>query len=659
MLKENHNPFIRGSFYKCLKSYRKIRRSKIRKFKQDILDKLDNLQENDPKSYWKLLDELKNKTNNNKEKPENNISPKEWKEYFENLNTIKYQNQELEEMKQKLNSVENDTVFNELDYTISSDEISKAIKSLKNSKACGFSTISNEMIKYSQTVNIPLFKKMFNLVFSNSIYPNSWGQGFITPIHKKGSYHDPANYRGITIADNIGKLFNQILNNRLTKFLTSKNIIKHEQIGFMKGRRTTDHMFILNTLIQKYVKNNSKPLYACFVDFKRAFDSVDHLHLFYKLKTLGIGTMFYKIIKNMYCNTKTCVKINNQRTYFFNSNVGVRQGDNLSPNLFNIFLNDLPNNFDNTCDPVLLQNQSLNMLMYADDVVLLSTSERGLQNCVNKLAKFSRQWKMTLNTQKTKVLVFNKSGRLKNIKIKYEDEYLESVKQYTYLGINFMASGSFQNGKKELYNKGFKALFKLRKVFSSESPKPKTLLHIFNHTIKPILLYGSEIWGYFPIKKHKDIDSYISKEIDSLIIEKIHTKFCKFALCVKNKTSNLASRGELGSLPILCHVYLNMIKYWCHIQKDTEMSNLFLKEAVTLSQTMSKNNQESWISCIQEIFKYLNLEYLFVNQNKYKENFIINKVKKSLIAKFNQHWLTNINCDHGQKHLIWKQVENI
>ena len=231
-----------------------IRRSKIRKFKQDILDKLDNLQKNDPKSYWELLEELKNKTNNNIKKPENNISPKEWKEYFENLNTIQYQNQELEQMKQKLNSIEKDVIFNELDYTISPDEISKAIKSLKNNKSCGFSTISNEMIKYSQTVNIPLFTKIFNLVFSSSIYPNSWGQGFITPIHKKGSYHDPTNYSGITIADNIGKLFNQVLNNRFTKFLTSKNIIKNEQIGFMKGRRTTDHMFVLNTLIQKYVK---------------------------------------------------------------------------------------------------------------------------------------------------------------------------------------------------------------------------------------------------------------------------------------------------------------------------------------------------------------------------------------------------------------------
>lgn len=207
----------------------------------------------------------------------------------------------------------------------------------------------------------------------------------------------------------------------------------------------------------------------------------------------------------MYCNSQTCVKIGNQRTVFFNSEVGVRQGDNLSPNLFNIYLNDLPSYFDSTCDPVSLHNSSLNIFMYADDVVLLSTSEQGLQNCVNKLSNFTKDWKMTVNIKKTKVLVFNKSGRVQNIKIKLEDEDIESVKQYTYLGVNFMASGSFKNAKHELYNKGFKAFFKLRRTFTTELPKPKTLMHIFSHTIRPILLYGSEIWGYIPYNKTKDI----------------------------------------------------------------------------------------------------------------------------------------------------------
>ena len=79
---------------------------------------------------------------------------------------------------------------------------------------------------------------------------------------------NPSNYRGITISDIIGKLFNRVLNNRLSKFFISNNIISKEQIGFMKGRHTTDHMFVLKTLIDKYVERNSKPLYACFVDFK-------------------------------------------------------------------------------------------------------------------------------------------------------------------------------------------------------------------------------------------------------------------------------------------------------------------------------------------------------------------------------------------------------
>jgi len=98
----------------------------------------------------------------------------------------------------------------------------------------------------------------------------------------------------------------------------------------MKGRRTTDHMFVLKTLIDKYVERNSKPLYACFVDFKSAFDTVWHQGLLYKLKAAGVGTKFYNIIQNMYSKTEVCVKIDNYRTDFFKSKLGVKQGDNLS-----------------------------------------------------------------------------------------------------------------------------------------------------------------------------------------------------------------------------------------------------------------------------------------------------------------------------------------
>jgi hypothetical protein len=90
-------------------------------------------------------------------------------------------------------------------------------------------------------------------------------------------------------------------------------------------------MFILQTIIQKYAKNESTPLYACFVDFKRAFDTVPFHNLFYKLKYASISSRFYNIIKSMYNRTNTCVKINDQRTECFKSEIGERQGEIYQP----------------------------------------------------------------------------------------------------------------------------------------------------------------------------------------------------------------------------------------------------------------------------------------------------------------------------------------
>lgn len=287
--------------------------------------------------------------------------------------------------------------------------------------------------------------------------------------------------------------------------------------------------------------------------------------------------------------------------------------------------------------------------MYADDVVLLSSSEKGLQNCVNKLFQYTSDWKLTVNTKKTKVLVFNKAGRLKNIKISLGKEILECVQNYTYLGINFSASGSFQKAKKELHNKGIKALFKLRKTFSQEIPKPSTLIHIYNHTIRPILLYGSEIWGYIPSRKHKNIDEYITKEIDYLILEKIHMKLCKFSLGVNSKTSNMACRGELGSLPTLFHILINMINYWIHLTKEVEPSNTILYEAIKMAQSITQPNKESWMCNIKCIFQYLNLEYMFEHHSNFKPNFIKRKVKDALTEKFNKIWVSALENTSGKK----------
>ena len=232
------------------------------------------------------------------------------------------------------------------------------------------------------------------------------------------------------------------------------------------------------------------------MDFRKAFDTVWHEGLLLKLTRLGINNNFFRIIKNMYSKNKLCIKVQGQLTNSFNSNIGVRQGDNLSPTLFNIFINDLQTYIEKESEthPVQLGNTTLNCLLYADDVVLISKTKKGLQACMNAVHKFSGEWHLEINPDKTKALIFNKKGTFLQEDFTLGPETINCTNTYTYLGIDFTSSGSFKYAIENLYKKGLKALYKLNTLLDSNISIP-TILHIFDHTIKPIITYGSEVWG--------------------------------------------------------------------------------------------------------------------------------------------------------------------
>ena len=324
------DPFVRGSFFSFLKFFRKSRNEKRQSFRANLINQLDSLRDDDPSKYWSLLDSL---SSSEKKSNTSMISPAEWFEYFRNINALSSAGSL--DIKEKLREIENEKIFSELDYKISEKEISDAICSLKNGKASGFDSILNEMLKTGHSFLLCSLHKLFNTVLSSGKFPTEWAKGIIVPIFKSGSKNDPANFRGITVGSCIAKLFTKILNCRLDAFLVKHKIICKEQIGFTKGKRTSDHMFIIKSLIEKYTQQGSKHLYTCFIDFKKAFDKVWHLGLLYKLRNAGISDLFYNIIKSMYEYTVLSVKVDGDSiTNTFPSITGVRQGDNLSPNFF-------------------------------------------------------------------------------------------------------------------------------------------------------------------------------------------------------------------------------------------------------------------------------------------------------------------------------------
>ena len=127
----------------------------------------------------------------------------------------------------------------------------------------------------------------------------------------------------------------------------------------------------------------------------------------------------------MYSKSKLHVKIDNILTDKFSSKIGVRQGDVLSPNLFKIFINDLPNYFSNSPDPVVINNKNVECLLYADDVVIMSSSHIGLQYKLNKLQAFCNDWGIDVNLSKTKAMIFNKTGKFIKEKFLFKNELLE------------------------------------------------------------------------------------------------------------------------------------------------------------------------------------------------------------------------------------------
>ena len=203
----------------------------------------------------------------------------------------------------------------------------------------------------------------------------------ITPIYKSAGRSDPANYRGVCVSSCPGKLFCSILNQRLLEFIVSLNILHKSQIGLLPNNRTADHVFTLRTLIDKYVHNHNEKIYACFVDFKKAFDSVWHDGLLNKLLQIDVDGSFYNLIKSLYHNSSCSIKIAQKQTRSFRYARDVRQGCTLSSLLFNLYINDLPFAFENTLsDPFVLPNGAkLNFLLYADDLIILSRSKTGLQ----------------------------------------------------------------------------------------------------------------------------------------------------------------------------------------------------------------------------------------------------------------------------------------
>lgn len=625
---------LRIKVLQAKKEYNKLMRKKFRAYKAKLLKSMVDMSDKNPNEFWKIYNILNNKATDD---PSTNVAPHEWHKYFKSLMNKDYKNhfQEVGEdnVKQYISS--------SLNVDITAKELFKAVKSLKNNKSCGPDNIYNEMIKHSCPLFHDLYVDIFNIILNSSVYPSIWRNNYIKPLFKGGCVNDPSCYRGISISSCFSKLFTRILFNRLDKYLEDNSIICPEQIGFRKGARTSDHIFSLKTLIDKFFKKK-KYLFTCFVDLKKAFDTVNRKALLHKIYSYDIRGNFYRIMESMYRNVYFSVKVPDGLTDSFDSSIGVKQGCVLSPTIFSLYVNDLVKHFNSDDDQVDLNGKSISCLLYADDLVLISQTANGLQKLLDKLKTYCDMWNLKVNTDKTKVIIFNKSGKLlKGFSFSYETQLIELVTEYKYLGIIFKASGSFTYASSILSKKASKAMFCMLKTLDSENINIASHVKLFETCVKPILLYCCEIWSLDSlIKGNKEINF----KIDHFIPNKLLLKFSKFTLGVQKTATNIAVLGELGLFPLALDAMKSTIGFWLHLLEAKSETLIYH------SYEENKNMSNSLCNKIRICLIENGFEHVWTNQSTFSKNKLLFSFKKILEKKFISYWEHLLHSNKSQQN---------
>ena len=330
--------------------------------------------------------------------------------------------------------------FKELQSQISYREVEEALKRMKRGKGVGGDKISMEMIQGGGEILWHNIHALLQCCWEEEYIPEDWMEGIIVPLHKGGDAADIGNYRGVTLGSHLGKLFCQILKSRLENVVEREGILGEAQGGFRRDRQTIDQLFVLNSITQLR-RSRGKKTWLAFLDLRKAFPSVWREGLWTKMTKLGLGGKFLRICQGIYSKTSARVRVGSTLSRSYQVTTGLREGCVLSPILFSIFIMDLAGELKRKGLGVEIKGHWIGACFFADDIVLVAEKSKELQEMLDLVARFAKDWRMQFNARKCGVLVVGEKKKKRLWKLGKDS--VEEVEEYKYLGvwINRQANG--------------------------------------------------------------------------------------------------------------------------------------------------------------------------------------------------------------------------
>jgi exonuclease III len=374
-----------------------------------------------------------------------------------------------------------------------SNEIKQQINRLKNQKSPGEDGIQGEILKRLDEETISRIHSVIERVWQEERLPEEWNTALVCPIHKKNDPQICNNYRGIALLNVTYKILAYCLLDRVKPI--AEGIIGDYQGGFRPNRSTTDQIFVIRQTLQKMWEFN-KDVYILFVDFKKAYDSIHRTSLINILREFKFPKKLVKLIEASINGTKIKVKLANMVSQPMEVATGLRQGDALSPILFNLVLEKIVRE-SNLCEGVELGQSKINILAYADDIALLGKNKEMIIQMGKSLIKIAEKVGLKINEEKTEYMVVSRENRnrVQEEVIEVEEYRFKRVDQFKYLGSVITQNNDIKTEISTRLQSANKCFYGLSKIFRSRAISKNLKVRMYLTLLRPIVLYGAETWS--------------------------------------------------------------------------------------------------------------------------------------------------------------------
>jgi hypothetical protein len=502
------------------------------------------------------------------------------------------------------------------------EEVHTAIKELKAGRAADIFGLKAEALKllspYVPSHLTPLLNR-----FLLEGFPRCLSTSVLVPIFKgKGDAADPSNFRGISITPIFSKLYACLLERRLSGALDAARLRADSQFGFRRRRGTREAAFVLRAVVEA----QRGPVFCAFVDFMKAFDSVQRPLLWRLLRNLSVPEAFVQAVESYYAHVAFQVELPSGLGSPRVARVGVRQGCPLSPVLFGVFVEALLRRFLEASDS---SEEGLHLptlgrvvpgspqpatplppvppILYADDLVLLALSAAGLQRQLDRLQRVASEFGLVINISKTKLMALGPRSPAPPTlpPLSLGAEPLEWVEEFRYLGLLLHHRKGFAHAAPGLHASALSKYHAMVRQCKARGIQDATSLSLlFDSLVTSVLGYGAPIWGPDVFAPGFDDSGALLPLADprgetALAYERLQRRFMRYVLGLPQDTTHLALHVETRRPPLALQFFKHTARFLDHLRDESVFpADSLVRQALAASADYS-SSQESWLRRLQ------------------------------------------------------------